>query len=508
MRLLTAGLQARGLFGEVKLRKRLCAQQMRTAFFAGERCLEMSIASMLFIFLFLPVSLALYYLVDHGKREYILLAVSLMFYAIGSLRYVLLFCVAILLTISIGRSMSSIADMWRKKLLFALGIFLNIGLLGYYKYMDFAIISFNGIFDKEISLRNLALPLGISFFTFKAVSYLADIYTGKAKLVESPIHDALYLSFFSQIQSGPITRYNNMEFVGNSLFSDGVFRFLIGFNKKVLLANILGKITSEVFAAPFENFSISYAWLGSVCYSLQLFFDFAGYSDMAIGVSEMFGYRCMENFNYPYMTESVAGFWRRWHISLSQWFRDYIYIPLGGSRNHGSRFRVYFNLFVVWILTGVWHGAAWTFIVWGLGYWVMISFERFFNLPGRLEKRKMIRNLYRILVLVFINCQWILFRSENIVTGLRFIKRLFVCESNSLADIRTQFLIKDYFVFIVSAVILCFPIVSWIGKHLESKKKFHAVYETAVTAIVCVLFICALSFVVSGQNNPFAYANF
>lgn len=247
---------------------------------------------------------------------------------------------------------------------------------------------------------------------------------------------------------------------------------------------------------------------GAVCYSLQLFFDFAGYSDMAIGVSEMFGYRCMENFNYPYMTESVAGFWRRWHISLSQWFRDYIYIPLGGSRNNGRKFRVYFNLFVVWILTGIWHGAAWTFIVWGVGYWAFISLERLFNLPERLKKSRIARTIYRIVVLVFINCQWVLFRSENIVTGLRFIKRLFFCERNALADIRTQFLIKDYFAFILSAVLLCFPIVPWIGKRLESKRVFHVVYETVLVAIVGVLFICALSFVVSGQNNPFAYANF
>lgn len=468
----------------------------------------MSIASLLFMFMFLPVSLALYYLVDDKIKEYVLLAVSLMFYAIGSLEYVILFCIAILLTIMIGRSISYMADTLKRTLLFVLGIILNVGLLGYYKYIDFAITSFNRFFGKNISLRNLALPLGISFFTFKAVSYLADIYTGKAKLADNPVHDALYLSFFPQIQSGPITRYSNMEFVGTALFSNGVYRFLIGFNKKILLANILSKITDEVFAAPFESYSISYAWLGSVCYSLQLFFDFAGYSDMAVGISEMFGYRCMENFNYPYMTESVSGFWRRWHISLSQWFRDYIYIPLGGSRNNARKYRVYFNLFVVWILTGIWHGAAWSFVAWGLGYWVVISLERLFKLPDRLQKRKIAKNAYRILVLVFINCQWVLFRSVNIITGLRFMKRLFICESNPLAVQRAQFLFKDYFVFIISAVILCFPIVPWIEKKLESKKRFHMLYEAVLMVVVGMLFICAISYLVSGQNNPFAYANF
>lgn len=352
------------------------------------------------------------------------------------------------------------------------------------------------------------MPLGISFFTFKAISYLADIYTGKAKLADNPVHDALYLSFFPQIQSGPITRYSNIEFAGTVLFSNGVYRFLISFNKKILLANILSKITDEVFAAPFESYSISYAWLGSICYSLQLFFDFAGYSDMAVGISEMFGYRCMENFNYPYMTESVSGFWRRWHISLSQWFRDYIYIPLGGSHNNARKTRVYFNLFVVWILTGIWHGAAWRFILWGGGYWAVISLERLFNLPDRLRGRKIIKNLYRIFTLVFINCQWVLFRSVNIITGLRFIKRLFICESNPLATERTLFLLKDYFAFIVSAVILCFPIIPWIGKRIESKKGLYMIYEAALMVAVGALYICAISFLVSGQNNPFAYANF
>lgn len=290
------------------------------------------------------------------------------------------------------------------------------------------------------------------------------------------------------------------------LFSDGVFRFLIGFNKKVLLANILANITTEVFSNSFDNFSSAYAWLGSICYSLQLFYDFAGYSDMAIGISEMFGYRCMENFKYPYTTESVSKFWRRWHISLSQWFRDYIYIPLGGARSP-KRIRVYFNLFVVWLLTGIWHGSAWNFVFWGVGYFVLIAFEKATGLPDKL-RTKVGKSIYRILTLIFINCQWVIFRASDLMTGLRFLKRMFIPTINGLADLRTMFLIKDYFAFILAAIILCVPIVPWIDEKLEKKKWAKYTYEIVIGILTVLLFVWGMSFVVSGQNNPFAYANF
>lgn len=474
----------------------------------------MAITSMLFLFFFLPLSLAIYYLVGDSKKEYVLLVISLLFYSMGSLRYLTLFLVAIFLTVTIGRSLAQVEKEAGRKILLLLGVALNLGLLGYYKYADMAISTYNGMFGKDAQLKNLLLPLGISFFTFKAISYLADIYKHRVVLQESPAHDALYLSFFAQIQSGPLTRYQDMNREGLSctrearknLFADGVFRFLIGFNKKVLLANVLANITNEVFAAPFENFSVSFAWLGSICYSLQLFFDFAGYSDMAIGITEMFGYQCGENFQYPYMTESVSKFWRRWHISLSQWFRDYVYIPLGGSRSE-HRGRVYFNLFVVWLLTGIWHGASWNFVVWGLGYFVLIAFERMTKLPERFSTT-FGKSIYRVFTLLFINFQWVIFRSDNLRNGLIFIKKMFICERNPLVDYRTRFLIKDYFGFILFAILLCFPIVPWVGQKLENRKYAKLVYEVLLAVLVCALFLWAVSFVVAGQNNPFAYANF
>ena len=470
---------------------------------------------MSFLFMFLPAALILYYVCLDRFKEYVLLALSLLFYAAGSLKYAALFVVEIAVTIAIGRLINRTENKKTRAALLVSGICINAGLLIYYKYTDFAIDTVNDLLGSDIALRNLMLPLGISFFTFKAISYLADIYKGTAELSKDPVHDALYLSIFTQITSGPLTRYNDLRYPKElegvkggrmTLFSDGVYRFMIGFNKKILLANILANITDEIFSASAADFSIAYAWLGSISYSLQLYYDFAGYSDMAVGISEMFGLQCMENFRFPYMTESISKFWRRWHISLSQWFRDYVYIPMGGSHAE-SKYKVYFNLFVVWALTGIWHGANWTFIMWGLGYFVMISFERMTGLPDKI-KNKAGRICYRIFTLIFINMEWVLFRSENITQGLSFVKKLFICPANPLADSRTLFLIGDYWPFLMAAILLCFPVVTWISSKTEETKALHSAYELAKVVLVSLLFIWSISFVVSGQNNPFAYANF
>lgn len=471
----------------------------------------MSINGMLFLFVFLPISFLIFYLVRGKARDYVLLLISLIFYALGSIRYIVLFSVSIFLTILIGRGIAFLQNKTARKILLILGILLNSGILVFYKYLDFVLQTYGRITSGEVAPLGLALPLGISFFTFKAISYLADVYTGKAELSKNPVEDALYLSFFAQIQSGPLSRYNEMRNSDHKkfdfeLFSDGVYRFLIGFNKKVLLANVLSNITTEIFATPFDRFSTGYAWLGSVCYSLQLFFDFAGYSDMAIGLTEMFGYRCKENFNFPYMTESVTRFWRRWHISLSEWFRDYIYIPLGGSRTK-HQWQVYFNLFVVWLLTGIWHGANWNFIAWGLGYFVVIAFERFTNLPGRI-KSTFGKVIYRVLSLLFINFQWVLFNSKDIASGLRYIKKMIIFTTNDVADVRTLYLMKDYGLFIALAILLCFPVVGKLDEHFAGRRVASKVYESVKMLLIIAAFVWAASFVVAGQNNPFAYANF
>lgn len=472
----------------------------------------MSITGILFLFLFLPISLLLYYISNDEIKRYILLCSNIVFYSLCSLKFLNLLIISMIFTVLVGRLIYRLHNVIKRRILLIIGIVYNILILGYYKYIGMFSDVFRKIFNTDFSVGNIVLPLGISFFTFKSISYLADIYTKKVQLDDSIVQDLVYLSFFPQIQSGPLTRVGDMlspveKQQRGDLFSQGVYRFLIGFNKKVLLSNVLSNITSEVFSASIDLYSTSYAWLGSICFTLQLFFDFSGYSDMAIGLSNMFGYKCMENFDYPYTTNSIAKFWRRWHISLSQWFRDYIYIPLGGSRGK-NKYKVYFNLLIVWTLTGIWHGASWTFVVWGLGYFVMISFEKITGLPDKIKTRAG-KIIYRIFTLLFINCEWVIFKSESIIQGLRYIKTMFVYKYNSNATIRTGYLLKNYFVFLILAVILSFPIVPKIEEKIKGKsKKMFYLFEICKMVIIFALFIVSLSFVISGQNNPFAYANF
>ena len=475
----------------------------------------MSITSLPFLFLFLPIVLAAYYFlntVNSRIGEAVLLIASLIFYAIGSPEYVALFFIALMITVFVAREIDKLRDnLLAGNVLLVAGISLNAGLLIYYKYAHLGLSTWGSPAEGTDLFKDIALPLGISFFTFRSISYLVDVYRQKAQLTGDLLHDALYLSFFAQIQMGPLSRYNDMATrtalrFDLDLFSHGVFRFLTGFNKKILIANILSNITTEVFNTPFDDFSTSYAWLGSVCYSLQLLFDFSGYSDMAVGITEMFGYRCPENFDYPYITSSVSGFWRRWHITLSEWFRDYIYIPLGGSRNR-NRWRVYLNLFIVWLLTGIWHGAAANFVAWGLGYFAVISFERLTGLPGRLTT-KAGKAVYRVITLLFINFQWVLFNSKDLYSGIRYIKWMVCPGMNELTGLRTFFLVRDYWFFILVALILCVPVVPGLDERLKDKKVAHGVYEASVALITVAAFIWAISFVVAGQNNPFVYANF
>ncbi len=471
----------------------------------------MSLTSISFVLCFFPAVLALYHVVRDKAREYVLVAISLLFYALCSPDYLLLFVSMLATALVFGRWIVSIPAGTTRRIVLFIGILLQISFLGYYKYRDFFFSMQANPAVGEDTLRSVILPLGISFFTFKAISYLVDIESGKIVVEADVIHDALYLSFWGHIISGPLARYNDMTPADSSetrknLFVDGVYRFIIGFNKKILLANNLGNITSEVFATPIENLSTPMAWLGSVCYSLQLLFDFAGYSDMAIGITEMFGYPCRENFRFPYMTKSVSEFWRRWHISLGEWFRDYVYIPLGGSRCKNV-VRLCFNLLVVWILTGIWHGSTWNFVVWGLAYFALITFEKITGLPVRLKTRAG-QLCYRLFSLLFINFQWVLFRAEGLKIGLRFIKRMLILQNDPVGEMRALFLIKDYAFFIFVSLILCVPIVRWCDDKTSEKAMISAAWHILIYAISGFAFLWALSFVVAGQNNPFAYANF
>ena len=471
----------------------------------------MSTVGILFLFVFLPASLAVYYIFPVKARKYVLLGISIFFYSLGSYQYALLFVLTTAFTVILGRSISKLKSTIWKRIFLIVGILCNIGLLFYYKYTGFALGIIADLLHKDPVSIEIILPLGISFFTFKAVSYLVDIYKGKAELSKSVADDALYLSFFPQITSGPLSRYNDMQFgkakvLDATLFSDGVYRFLRGFGKKVLLADVLSNVTNEVFATLPADYTTAYVWLGSICYSLELLLDFEGYSDMAIGLSEMFGYECPENFNYPYMTESVAKFWRRWHISLGAWFRDYVYIPMGGSRTE-AKWRIYFNLFTVWILTGIWHGAEKRFIVWGLAYFFAIAFERLTGWPDRF-KHKVFKVIYRIATLFYINFLWVIFNAPSLKYGLLFIKKMVVFSGGGIADRRALFLTKEYAFFIALSLFFCFPVVPFIKDKAQNKKAITVVCDVVSAIFVIFMFVAALSFIVAGHNNPFLYGNF
>ncbi len=457
-----------------------------------------------FLFIFMPAIFIAIALKPQYKK-YALLLLSLFFYACGSPTYFSLFLILVIVNVCLAYLMQNLTLKARKYILIPV-IILNTGYLFYYKYFDFAVLNLNLILKTSFCTKNLLLPMGISFFTFKAISLLVDVYNSKVHLTKKPIDSALYLSFFGQITSGPICRYHEFYTPPQTYFQNGCFRFVLGFIKKALLANILSIITAEAFSMDLSASAPSILWLGSICYSLQLYYDFSGYSDMAIGVSELCGISCPENFNYPYMTASVSEFWRRWHITLGSWFRDYVYIPLGGSRVT-SKTKIYRNLFIVWLLTGIWHGARWTFVFWGLGYFIIISLEKAFSIPTRF-KSKISRIVYRIFTLLFINFQWVFFNSSDMYNGLRYIKRMFISSGRELANRRTAILLQEYGIFIVAAILFATPVIPKLKSWLCQSKKRQQIGSVLFSVLLSILFIYAVSFVIAGQNNPFLYGNF
>ena len=476
----------------------------------------MTMTDITFILIFLPIALLTLTFKPHCQK-YVLLFLSLFYYACGSPEYFVLLLTMLIINVALAYVIQKNAGGGVfSYLLLIIGILLNVGTLFYYKYYDFTIEGVNQVLGTAFAAKDLLLPLGISFFSFKSISLLTDVYKGTVILEKNPIYGALYLSFFGQIVSGPICRYNdfykNTDFNESAntawnLFTDGGYLFVKGFIKKVLLANILSQVSTEVFSLDLVETSSPLLWLGSICYSLQLFYDFSGYSDMAVGIGNMFGMSCPKNFDYPYMTRSVSEFWRRWHITLGAWFRDYVYIPLGGSRVD-SRVRLYFNLLVVWLLTGIWHGANWTFIFWGFSYFTAISFEKTFHLPTRL-KQGWSKGIYRVLVLLFINFQWVIFNSSDLHAGLSYIKHMLIGYGYEVANVRTVVLLREYGVIILAALVLATPAIPYLKRFFASKGSKAARGAECVTAVLMgILFIFALSSVIAGQNNPFMYGNF
>ena len=468
----------------------------------------MAVYDLYFVFLFLPIVLFSYYMVTDGLiRRWLLILASLFFYVCGSPSFFLM-----LLALTIGNIVLSrilIRNKGEKtnrgKYLLVAGIIINLAILVYYKYAGVAA----DLFYKGDGCLPVLLPLGLSFYVFKAVSFLTDSYRGKLSSEYPVSAGVLYLTFFGQLSSGPLSRARSFQETSSdtSGITKGLPRFMAGFCKKVLLADVLAGVVASVY----ENTepSTALAWLGSICFSLQLYYDFSGYSDMAIGLTNLFGYECPENFNYPYATSSISEFWRRWHITLGTWFRDYVYIPLGGSRVSSGK--IIRNLLVVWLLTGIWHGTGWNFILWGLGYFLLIVFEKLTGLPDRLKSR-VGKSLYQLAVLIFINLLWVPFRAENMGEALRMLRAMFIPVSND-SSAWAGFLLRDNIMFIVAALIFCAPVIpaleKFLSERLNPRKSMPAKFlNAAVLFLLCVMFFWAVSFLVAGENHPFAYANF
>lgn len=460
----------------------------------------MVFSSLIFLFLFLPVVLVFYYLLGDRFRNYILLVASLFFYAWGEPKYIYLMIFSILINYLFGLKVY-FNSRSNKKLWLFLSVIFNVSLLIIFKYADFL-----------FGIKGIRLPLGISFFTFQTMSYVIDVYRKEANVQKNIFDLALYVSLFPQLVAGPIVRYQTVdEQIGareHSLnkFADGVNRFVLGLSKKVILANQLALVADVVFAKNIADLSIIESWLGIICYTLQIYFDFGGYSDMAIGLGKMFGFDFLENFNYPYISKSVSEFWRRWHISLGSWFRDYVYIPLGGNRV--SKPRLYMNLFTVWCLTGLWHGANWTFVIWGLYYGIFIILEKVF-LERLLEKLpKILRHAYLLFVVLI---GWVFFRADNISQGIGFIKVMMGLGTSLTTNNSVSIYINDYWYIIVAAAIFSTPIVKrlrdFVSKTNEKLLESSIVYKLhSLILIICMLTVIVL--LNSSSYNPFLYFRF
>ncbi len=479
----------------------------------------MVFSSFQFLFFFLPVVIIGYLLIKPELLNAWLLVASLFFYYAGAQEYVYLLLLVIGIAYVAGIALDK-ADKTDKdsipvirKIILFVAVAFMVALMCYYKYFNFMVYNLNRLFHMTLSGRDAVLPIGISFFVFQAISYVVDVYKGE-KYLKNPVDMALYISFFPQLIAGPIVRFHDIrEYlccknrrITFDNFSVGVWRFSVGLCKKVIIANNLGGLTDIVFgASDIYRHSVLFTWLGAVAYTLQIYFDFSGYSDMAIGLGRIFGFDFQENFNYPYISGTIREFWRRWHISLSQFFRDYVYIPLGG--NQKGKLKRAVNLSIVWLLTGIWHGAYYTYIGWGLGYGILILFETYV-----LEKININNVLWKILLRIYtllcIIVLWVIFRAESVHQAYYYIRNMFGLGSHTLAGTDFVFQFKNYSLLILMAGILSTPIIPKIREYLHKNRIMAVAYKSVAAAVLVIGVVVSVSYIYMGSYNPFLYFMF
>lgn len=469
----------------------------------------MVFSSVFFIFVFLPVTLLVYFVAPKPAKNFVLLICSLVFYAWGEPVYILLMIFSILYNYISGMEI----DLYRRRgktaqlrFIFWLAVGVNLGILGFFKYYGFFLDNLNRILPVDIKYTALPLPIGISFYTFQTLSYIIDVYRGNVEAQRNPVNFGLYISMFPQLIAGPIVRYADIEKqltdrkVTRDGFGQGVKFFLKGLAKKVLLANNIGMAYTAISALPADKFSALAAWIGALSYTFQIYFDFSGYSDMAIGLGKMFGFTFMMNFDHPYISSSITEFWRRWHISLSTWFREYVYIPLGGNRKGTAK--AIRNIFIVWILTGFWHGAAWNFVVWGLYYGVLLVLEKYVLRPVIERLPGVVRHLY---ALFFVVIGWMIFAAPSLSSAAHYIHVMFG-GGTAVSGSAGVYYLYNYIVLLILCAICSGPgVTAALNRCIVAGKRWKRVF---VTCVYAAAFVCSIAFLVNATYNPFLYFRF
>ncbi len=472
----------------------------------------MVFSSATFLFLFLPFTLALYHLKlfknkdrETVKKNVILLIMSLIFYAWGEPVYIILMLLSIVYNYNAAIDIDGyIGSPKKKKLVFAGALIFNIFILGFFKYYGFAVESLNSLFSLSLPVRDIPLPVGISFYTFQVLSYVIDVYRGDVKAQKSIVPFATYISMFPQLIAGPIVQYYDVEKqltdreVTTEKFAAGIMFFIKGLGKKVIFANTVGAVYTEILGMETASLSVVTSWIGIICYTLQIYFDFSGYSDMAIGLGKMLGFDFIQNFNFPYKATSITDFWRRWHISLSSWFRDYVYIPLGGNRKGAAR--TVFNILAVWSLTGLWHGAAWNFIAWGAFYGVLLIAEKY--VFARVLKKIPVFIRY-IVTMVTVMIGWVLFSAESLTSAVSYIRSMFGAYGNSILDSTGEYLLSEN-LFPITLMVLC---ATGFFAALPRIKNFRFNIALMSVGYMCIFILCII-YLISETYNPFLYFRF
>lgn len=468
----------------------------------------MVFSSVVFLYIFLPIMLLIYFIVPKKFKNAIMILASLIFFAWGEIRYIFIMLILAVMDFWCGNNINKNEGNKKKQRIYlAIDVGVNLLILFFFKYADFIISNINGITGLSIPLLNIPLPIGVSFNTFQSLSYIIDVYKGTVKCEKSFYNYLTYTTLFPQIIAGPIVRYETVDEeletknISVDNFTKGMKRFIIGLGKKVLIANNVGALWNIIETGAYQELTLVMSWIGIIAFALQIYFDFSGYSDMAIGLANIFGMDFDENFNFPYISKSITEFWRRWHMTLGSWFRDYIYIPLGGNRKgFAKQIR---NILIVWFLTGAWHGASWNFILWGLYFGVILIIEKLILLKVLEKIPKIFSHLYSLILILV---SWVIFAFEDLSKIGNYLSTMFTTNNSLLVNNEALYYTKNYFIIIIIGIILSTPIIKKLFKKIEEKKSIVASIVTSIAYLT--IFLLSTASLVSDTFNPFLYFRF